>query len=310
MKPAHRFAIATCEELWTRECLEWRVSHGALQQSGTRITATDAADQELLSRAEERLREGRAAIATLPDVRARIVASSRRAGDRVRDDVIIVLSRAGLSLVTWPEHALEDWNWLEMCEAPPARRQVTYRGIPIVWTRGSAAVLFHEGAGHAAEHGAPPLRWPGWISVQDEPAFDDTGAAPRVADLLAGEPPRALRRASFVDVALPRMSSIVVRQQGATMDLPSPRIEISLLSGGSYEPLTDEVSLHVSVAHLIAEGARTQLSPFVIEESRQGIRRSLRGATGEPQRYPGVICSSEGQQLFAASAAPVMLTWF
>jgi hypothetical protein len=42
--------------------------------------------------------------------------------------------------------------------------------------------------------------------------------------------------------------------------------------------------------------------------SRQAIARALIGAEGHPQRYPGVICSREGQELFVASHAPVLLT--
>ena len=306
MKVAHRFAIATCEELRAGERIESRVSHGVLEQTGNRIHATDALDEELLSRAEESLRVARGAV---PAGSARIVASSRRAGDRTRDEVTIVLTSNDLSLVTTPEHAREDAEWLDLCGAPPPRRRFSYRGIPILWTRGSAAVLLHEAAGHAAEHRARPLPWPEWLSAHDEPGFDDTGAAPAVANLLEGEAPRAMRRASFADVALPRMSNVVVRQHGSAIDAPERRIEISLLSGGSYEPLTDVVTLFVSVAHLV-EGYRTRLPPFIIEESREVISRALRGAAGEPQRYPGVICSAEGQHLFVGSAAPVMLTEF
>ena len=42
--------------------------------------------------------------------------------------------------------------------------------------------------------------------------------------------------------------------------------------------------------------------------SRAEIAASLSGASGEPIRYPGVICSREGQELYVASHAPVIIT--
>ena len=36
----------------------------------------------------------------------------------------------------------------------------------------NASVLLHEAAGHPAEHRQPPIRWPEWLSVRDEPPFD------------------------------------------------------------------------------------------------------------------------------------------
>jgi hypothetical protein len=47
---------------------------------------------------------------------------------------------------------------------------------------------------------------------------------------------------------------------------------------------------------------------FTISRSRAQIAASLSGAEGEPIRYPGVICSREGQELYVASHAPVMIT--
>ena len=42
-------------------------------------------------------------------------------------------------------------------------------------------------------------------------------------------------------------------------------------------------------------------------ESRANIARAFIGASGEPLRYPGVICSREGQELVVGSSAPLLL---
>ena len=47
---------------------------------------------------------------------------------------------------------------------------------------------------------------------------------------------------------------------------------------------------------------------LTIRATRSDIARSIVGATGDPIRYPGVICSREGQELFVGSYAPLIVT--
>lgn len=171
---------------------------------------------------------------------------------------------------------------------------------PLVWRHGSAAVLLHEAVGHAAEHNAPRIAWPEWLTVHDEPSFalDDDGNEARIADLMR-EPPSCMRRESFRDVPLRRMTNVVARQHGAPFELPRGFVEIHLVAGGSYDPLTDMVTIDVAVS---SAGA------FTWRRRRAEIAESIVGATGEPLSYPGVICSREGQELAVGSFAPVMIT--
>jgi hypothetical protein len=81
--------------------------------------------------------------------------------------------------------------------------------------------------------------------------------------------------------------------------LPDERIDIQLIAGGAYDPLTDLVTINV---------AASSAGAFTIRRTRAQIAASLSGATGAPIRYPGVICSREGQELFVASHAPVIIT--
>ena len=119
-----------------------------------------------------------------------------------------------------------------------------------------------------------------------------------------------MRRASFRDVPLMRMRELVATQHDAPFELPARRIEVQLVEGGAYEPLTETVTLHIASADLIDGDDVVALEPFAIRDSRTAIARSLIGATGESLRYPGVICSREGQELFVASHAPVLVTRF
>lgn len=179
-------------------------------------------------------------------------------------------------------------------------KSVDRTDLPIVWRDGSAAVLLHEAVGHAAEHEAAPLTWPSWLRVNDVPqfAFDDAGNAAKAANLMA-EPPGCLRRESFRDVPLRRMTNVLVRQTRAPFALPAKSIDVHLVAGGAYDPLTDVVTIHVAVS---SAGA------FTFRRTRAEVAKSLLGAKGAPVVYPGVICSREGQELAVGSAAPVMVT--
>jgi len=172
--------------------------------------------------------------------------------------------------------------------------------LPIVWRDGSAAVLLHEAIGHAAEHDARPVKWPSWLRVNDVPqfAFDDVGERAKAANLII-QPPQCMRRESFRDVPLRRMTNVLVRQARAPFALPAKSIDVHLVAGGAYDPLTGVITIHV---------AASSAGAFTFRRTRAEVSKSLAGAKGAPVVYPGVICSREGQELAVGSAAPVMIT--
>jgi hypothetical protein len=219
-------------------------------------------------------------------------------GDRSSTGTMTI-SRANLTLVSTAEHASTDASLLrELGGNRGGSVRVDYRQVPLVWRNGSASVLLHEAVGHASEHAAPRIDWPAWLTVRD---LD--------ADLLTA-PPSRLRRATFRDVPMPRMTSVAVTQMEAPFELPPKRLEILLIASGHYEPLTDEITIEVAAANLVNDEGSFPVQPFRMVESRVSISRALRGASGEPQRYPGVICSREGQALVVGSQAPVLLMEF
>ena len=262
-------AIATIDEVWIQGALaERRVMHGTASLrpekpgAGGEIVAIDARDDELVERCERAIVELRAAMPRDAE-RVRLVARSD-------SEPMMTIERDGISIVTTPEFVAQD---MQLLVQPPAPRPL--RPAPFVWHHGSAAVLLHEAIGHPLELGIPPIAWPEWLRV---------------------DCPMEMRRASFSDVPLRRMTRVVVSQENAPFDLPEPRIDIHLIRGGAYDPLTDVVTIDVAVPR------------FTIRATRAQIAASLVGAVGEPIRYPGVICSREGQELFVGSFAPLLVT--
>jgi hypothetical protein len=53
-----------------------------------------------------------------------------------------------------------------------------------------------------------------------------------------------------------------------------------------------------------------RVRPFALHVTRAGVARGLRGAYGRPIRYPGVVCSREGQEVVVGCSAPLLLTEF
>ena len=158
-------------------------------------------------------------------------------------------------------------------------------------SEGTSSAVANEGgrARRAPTAGeTPALHWPSWLRV---------------------EAPLVRRRQSFSDVPLERMTNVHVAAQ-QTMQLPPKRIDILLVAGGRYERLTDRVALFISAADLIDGNESVRLRPFTIEATRVEVAAALRGASGEVRRYPGVICSKEGQELFVGSYAPDLVTEF
>ncbi|HEY0157046.1 MAG TPA: hypothetical protein VGF28_07100 [Thermoanaerobaculia bacterium] len=272
-----RFAIATREELWVHGRLaERRLSHGEARDDEQGIVATDARDDALVSTCDRRMDELRDAVR--PDLRLRLVAEARL--DGVTSTITASLGRH--SLVTDAVHLDED---VALLRRAALESEAEVRPLPILWRNGSAAVLLHEAAGHPAEHGLPPLALPAWLQLEN---------------------PLTLRRASFRDVPLRRMTNLVVRAADAPFALPEARLEVLLVDGGGYEPLTDVVTLRVAAADLVEGDTTRRVAPFTLTRARGDFR--FLGAAGEPLRYPGVICSREGQELVVGSHAPLLVT--
>jgi len=299
----HLFSIAARDELWSGGVLlESRASHGEARCRGHEIDAADVADPVLIERAEARMSVMRAIARDMRDARVRLVATARRVNDHERDEASMSVTIGGVSVILRPGDALPS----------PRRRGERVpkagEGLPIVWRNGSAAVLLHEAAGHAAEH-HHQTAWPSWLTIRDEPDFavDDAGNETRAIDLMQ-HPPACMRRESFRDVPIPRMSTLIARQHDAPWSLPDDRVEVHLLAGGAYEPLTGIVTLSVAVADRIHKDDVTPLAPFRLRVPRERVAQALIGATGEPLRYPGVVCVREGQEVVVGSFAPLMIT--
>ena len=270
-----RFAHAVREELWSRgRLLESRLSHGEAREDELGIVATDARDDELVADAERELDRLRDAMPEAFTVR--LVAEAGTAGT----SGTITVRHGALSVVTTPDHIEEDVSLLRSAAArsagfQPAATPVSGRHA-FLWQNGSAAVLLHELLGHPLEHGVEPLALPEWLHV---------------------DIPLTMRRATFRDIPLLRMQHVRASQSNAPFDVTDTTIEIDLIDGGTYDPLTDTVMLRV---------AASSVGAFTIHEPRE--RFVFTGARGEPVRYPGVICSREGQELVVGSFAPLIVT--
>jgi len=260
------YRIATRDELWSHgRLLESRLSHGEAIEDAHGIVATDTRDDALVAIAERELANLRDAMPR--DARVRLVVEASTDGI----SATMTIRRGTRSIVTDAVHAQFDDTLLRTAGVPPAEHAASRR--PILWQNGTAAVLLHEAFGHPKEHAQPDIAWPHWL-------FIDLGLKKR--------------RETFRDVPLTRMSHVRVTQTNAPFELPRDYTEVTFIDSGSYDPLTEVVTLHIG--------------DFEYRATRSEIAQSLIGATGDPIRYPGVICSREGQELAVPSFAPVMLT--
>ena len=268
-----RFVHAVREELWSRgRRVESRLAHGeALHEPDGSITATDVRDDALVARAEQQLERLRAAMPD--DAVVRLVAEAGTDGDRATMTVRI----GPLSIVTAPDRVQEDLQLLRNAGVPPAGPAASRRR-PILWQNGTAAILLHEACGHPLEHDQAPLNLPEWLHV---------------------EIPLAPRRETFRDVPLPRMQYVRVTQSDAPFEIPSEHVAVQMVDGGAYDPLTQTIAVRVSASSIGA---------FTLVEHRANL--TFLGARGDAQRYPGVICSREGQELVVGSYAPTLVTAF
>jgi hypothetical protein len=269
---------------------ERRLSCGTAVGDGERIVATQTIEDELIRACDKEIDQLRDDVDA--NARVRLVARARRVRGIVMTEKTMTITIGGVSIVG------RDASVLRRALAMPKTTDRT--DLPIAWRDGSAAVLLHEAVGHAAEHEAAFVKWPSWLRVNDVPDFalDDLGNEAKGADLMS-EPPRCMRRESFRDVPLRRMTNVVVRQTRAPFALPEKHIDVHLVAGGAYDPLTDVVTIHV---------AASSAGAFTYRRTRAEVAKSLLGAKGAPVDYPGVICSREGQELAVGSSAPLIVT--
>ena len=268
---ADHYAAAIRDEIWVAGTLiDSRVSHGEAHRNGNEIIASDRhrALRDVCDAEAERIR---AIAKEIPDARVRVVVRAT-SDESLMSTIGITIGN--LSIVSTPQFAVQDAERLRQSVRTGFSRSPS-PGLPLVWHDGTAAILLHEAEGHAREHGQGPEEWPQWLDIRID---------------------HAMRRETFRDVPLMRMTNVVVAQHGAPFEMPEERIDIRLISGGSYEPLTGMVTIEVAVPRL------------TIRATRAEIARSILGATGESIRYPGVICSREGQELFVGSFAPLIVT--
>jgi len=290
------------DELWAEGAVhESRRNQGQATARGREIVGRNVIDDAALHASlretcDAEMERMRSALAPMRDARVRAVVTATTEGF----ESTVAITIDGISVVTTTDRAIDDYEALKRLLRPPTAHPPT-RPLPILWRNGSAAVLLHEAIGHAAEHGHAPLQWPRWLRARDQTRDG------RIADLIAGEMPQARRRESFRDVPMRRMTSLAIEQKSAPFELPEERIEVHLVAGGAYEPLTEMVTVNVCVADVIRANRAHRLWPFVLRASRSVVSRSLIGATGDSIRYPGVICSREAQELFVSSHAPVIL---
>lgn len=277
-----RYAAASREELWSRGSLiEARLTCGEVIEDQQGLLAVDTVDDALIADCDEWIATLRGFLA--PDLRMRLVAEATSE----ESSGTIVATMGTCSVVTQPAHAAADLRLLREIAAVEATHRHAPSDVPIVWRNGTGAVLAHEALGHPHEYGLASPELPDWLRV----------------DVALAE-----RRASFRDVPLARMRHVRVSQDGAPFVLPLRRIEVLLVDGGGFDPLTDVVTLRVAAADLVSGPDVVRLAPFEISEARPVLLQSIAGAAGEPVRYPGVICSREGQELFVESSAPDLLT--
>jgi hypothetical protein len=278
------YAVAVRDEVWSHGVrIESRLAHGVAVSRGATITARDTPDAPLVARVTERMPDLRARIRELGDARVRLVAEAVREDGEESDVATMTIAIDGVSIVTTPEDLDADVAALRSLLALPLREREPADGQALVWRNGSASVLLHEAIGHAAEHEHAPIAWPAWLHV---------------------DVPLRMRRAGFRDVPLLRMTTLVATQSEAPFAGTEDAVEIHLLAGGAYEPLTEMVTLHVALATYRGD----RLPPFTVTKTRRDIAASLSGAQGGTLRYPGVICSREGQELVVGSYAPVVVT--
>lgn len=312
LDPPHELLEISVEQLWRRSSThpeDLRVTAGRCVSEGRSIRA-ESLDPRQVTLETANLPPGEIAelLSSQPGVEALSIHSIARrvsslSGEHEsRSTTVLARLEDGATLVADGLGAA-----LSMAGSRPWKTVSAERldGLPLLFLSGSGGVLVHEIAAHPliAGHQLPHL--PEWLTITDDPSIpglgflgarDDCGRPTRPARIHLGEIPAALRRSSFRDVPLPRMSSLVV-EGSAPCEIPDDRIEIHLIEHGAWDPDRDVITLNVQRADVLVGGVQRPAPRFTIEASRTVLARALSGARGRPVSYPGVICSEEGQRV-------------
>src|ERR1700682_5986456 len=145
------YATAVRDEVWSHGVrIESRLAHGVARRDGETILARDTPDGNLVALVTERMPALRALVRELGDARVRLVAEALHDGGEERESATITVAIDGVSIVTTPEHVLEDVAALRALlalpgvgDAPPSRvtgdeGEAGRRGpSPIIWRNGS-----------------------------------------------------------------------------------------------------------------------------------------------------------------------------
>jgi PmbA/TldA metallopeptidase C-terminal domain len=249
------------------------------------------------------------------------------------------------ALACWPALTLSDPD----SGLPAASAAARPGPTRVLLAPAAAAALVHELIGHPLEgdlllRGGSP--WAGRsgqrilhaaLSVTDDPtradlpgAFsaDDEGEAAASRLLLAGgvlvgaladrrtaeaigARPGNARRAGVHAPPRPRMSNLIVE---AAAPLPQPprgdaAVEVVSVSGGTLEPATGAILLHVRTAFALRGGSRRQrLAPFTlvgtVAKLARGILAAAEPAAAAPE--PG-WCGKDGEAVPTGAVAPWLL---
>lgn len=221
----------------------------------------------------------------------------------------------GPVLVSTRATLADDLTLLETLGQPAVRHDCDTSRLPIVWRNGTGGVLLHEIIGHPSQHSVETgsMRE---LQMRDVPQYggllqmevDDSGSSTAETRFAAGGTLLPWRRADFRHPVLRRMTNLVVDPPGETYETPQTRIEVLHVSAGDYDPLFDRVRLHVSRADLVTGDDRAAVAPFVVRSRRGSIAGAIRGAAGDLVRFPGVLCSDQGQRIICGTWSPDLLT--
>lgn len=235
--------------------------------------------------------------------RRRIVVSNH--GVDRQESQIVRVEREGVALVS---STLQDVQLVDRVPAARCMARPT-EAMPLHFVSGSGAVLMHEAIGHPAEQN-DFITWPDWLRVTDDPTMnglgmcrvDDTGRE-TVLRQLVSDSPSAYRRGDHRDLPLNRMTNVVVSARFCATEPAPRRIVIELVDHGTWDAARDLVILRIVRSTLHDHESAVPLLPWRFAMTRAAVSRSLSATSLAVELYPGVICSSAGQDIGVGSAS-------
>ena len=234
------FAIASRDELWLRRRADG-VAADAWRGDAARRSRSRRVTRAMTARARVRVRHrcGARDRASLRDARVRVVVRATRENDVEPVETTMTIAIDGVSVVTTPSNALADYELLHRARngsgaVARSDRLAEWIGARCCCTRRSAM---------PANTMRAPVAWPAWLSI-------DAPLVPPARDVS--------RRSAAAHDASHRA------QNDAPFALPDERIEVQLVAGGAYDPITDVVTIDVAVS---------SAGPFTIRRIARRDRR-------------------------------------